>query len=268
MPRKPATRRAQPKAPTTSPHVYTSATPTRADTLQHHINLTIAQRILKTIDAAQWWHNTPRLADNMAAGAEWWHTALVARDQETINAQRLVIAENNADVAALANGLDLDVKHYENASARVLQFDAVAMAKRIEAASAKHKNTTRGRAKNANRHLKFECPKCGQAARAARPDRVMMCLGLFDLPHDPTLMEFDASSQPDYRHQDAAAGTACAPEATPTDTYSENISGDHSRSQAKLNATKAKIAARLAQPKPDALAELVNQDDPKAEFGF
>lgn len=218
----------------------------------------------------------------------WWHTALAEADAALIAAQAKAIAANNADVASLANGLSLDVKviaHTEakdaiSHSARVLQFDAVAMAKRIEAAAAKHKNRGPRGHRSANRHLAYHCPVCSvptekpdgttqwsNTIRASAADRVIMCAGRYGAQHEPALCEFDQSSQPDYRLADHAAGTAINPDATLTDAYSEAAlaHGDHSRSQAQIAARKAKYAAKLAAPAP---SPAPGSADDTSEFGF
>lgn len=147
----------------------------------------------------------------------WWHTAMAERDAAEIAARDAAIARNNGDVAALASGLDLDVKTIPIDTAnpgRIIQLDALAMARRIEAAKAQRTKGPRNHA-SANRHLAFHCPICstynekrGQwsnTVRASNPDRLIICAGTIDRPHDAVPMQFDHSSQPDYRLQDQAA---------------------------------------------------------------
>lgn len=204
------------------------------------------QAALASLLSARGIHLSP--ASPAFPGEEWWQSALAARDEAQIARQAAAIATNNHFVAATANGLDLDVHPVYDTG--ILQFDALAMAKRIEQAAAKHarKRLNQGRAKGANRHLKFECPKCGLPARASHPDRIMMCAGRYDAQHELTLMAFDPTSQPEYRHVDDAAGTAIAPEATPLDTYDDKALhfGQYSRSQSQLAANAKRLAAKLA----------------------
>jgi hypothetical protein len=194
------------------------------------------------------------------------------RDAAELAAARAAIERNNGDVAALAHGLSLDVKTHRAStsadslsfSATVLQFDAVAMAHRIEQAGAKRKNNTRGRAKNANRHLLYICPICSEritrgdkthwtnTVRASADDRIVLCGGRHGAQHQPTLMEFVLESQPDYRLADMAAGTAGSDQATTLDTYNEAalIQG-HNRSQASIAANSARYAAKIANLNPE-----------------
>ena len=215
--------------------------------------------------------------------AEWWQAALIDADAALIAAQRAAINENNAHVASIANGLSLDVKVTQATEAKdaiehhakVLQFDALAMAKRIEAANAKHKN--KQRSQSANRHLAYHCPTCSvwnekrqqwsNTIRASADDRLIMCAGRFGAEHPPALCEFDMGSQPDYRLADHAAGTAIAPDASPTDTYADTIHGQHNRSATKLAANKAKYrqivnATGIVQTNP------APRTDDTSEFGF
>ena len=200
---------------------------------------------------------------------------------------RETIARNNADVASIANGLSLDVKVYDSEQARVLQFDALAMAKRIEAAGAKHKNKGPRTHKSANRHLAYRCPKCSQqnpktgawsnTIRASASDRLIMCAGRYGAVHEPTLCEFDESSQPDYRLADAAADTAAnpdtavyIPEASPVGAHG-GTRGAHSRSAAKIAANKQRYANALhgigASAEP-AHSDRIGFAGDTNEFGF
>ena len=200
---------------------------------------------------------------------------------------RETIAQNNADVASIANGLSLDVKVYQSEQARVLQFDALAMAKRIEAAGAKHKNKGPRNHKGANRHLAYRCPACSRqnpktgawsnTIRASASDRLIMCAGRHGAVHEPTLCEFDESSQPDYRLADASADTAAnpdtavyIPEAAPVGAHG-GTRGAHSRSGAALAANKQRYANALhgigASAEP-AHSDRIGFADDKSEFGF
>lgn len=146
---------------------------------------------------------------------DWWHAALADRDAATLSSLRAAVDANNSEVRALASGLDLTVKIHTSDAARVLQFDALAMSRRIEAASAKHKNKGPRNHAGANRHLAYHCPVCSvsktkpdgsvqwsNTVRASAPDRIMMCAGRYGAQHEPALMVFDESSQPAYRLED------------------------------------------------------------------
>lgn len=206
--------------------------------------------------------------------SDFWHTALVERDAAVIATQARAIADNNANVASLANGLSLDVRVIEasdnNHTARVLQYDALAMAKRIEAANAKHKNRDKTRATNKNRHLKLVCPTCGLPARCSHLDRVLVCGGRFGATHEPAVMQPDEGSQPDYRLADAAAGSAIDPEAELAAELADGAKGQHDRSASQLASRKAHYAKQLAGlGNPQETADMVlAAADPTAEFGF
>lgn len=211
----------------------------------------------------------------------WYHAAYAERATSAAAQLANRITDHNRDVAAIASHLDLGAR--DRLGTGILQFDWAEMVKRIEQAAAKHKNNTRGRAKNANRHLAYHCPTCSErrekpdgtvqwtnTIRASASDRIIMCAGRHGAQHAPTLCEFDQASQPDYRLADDAAGTAIAPEATSLDTYSETAlaNGQHSRSAARIAAEKRRYAAKLAS---DDLADMLTPapaSDPTAEFGF
>ena len=154
---------------------------------------------------------SPAYRASEAAYVDCWHSLLSARDAVTLHTMRASIADNNADVAALSEGLGLEVKRV-GLGASILQFDALAMARRIEAASARHKNRDKGARghKGANRNLKYACPICQRSVRSAGSDRIVMCGGTYDRPHDMALCAFDPSSQPAYRQDDAATMAAQA----------------------------------------------------------
>ena len=190
------------------PRTWAKSSPVSATALQGHIEHTAAWQGALSWPAAQ------ELVHN--ANADWWHAAMAKADQGRMAILQSAIHANNSDVAALASGLDLGVRRIEGI---VLQYDAVAMSKRIAAAGAHHKNRpakARGSDK-ANRHLKYSCPVCGKAARSASHDRILLCGGYHSLPHKAELMIFDPGSQPDYRKADSAAlyaqeqGEDCAP---------------------------------------------------------
>lgn len=254
---------AQPVTP--SPTVYTSG----QSPLYAAINSARAHRICRAIE-----QGTARIHLDATRYVDDWHNLLVARDAHTIAFERAAKAAHNSDLTQIAYKVDLKASINEHG---IAEFDWQDMMRRIEAAAAKHKNTTRGRAKNANRHLQYICPVCSEqvtrggktswtnTVRASASDRVIMCGGRYSAQHAPTLMEFIPESQPGYRLADQAAGTAINPEGTATDTYSDAAlaNGTHSRSQAKLAANAAAYAAKLAHNPPPIPTELTEQD----EFG-
>lgn len=242
MARKTTKRRASARAASAargaSAHVYTPAQPPCEPRYSAaHINAAIALRLLRQI--------APLAAPSAYASPDWWQGALHARDAgaaaleaasasfgAAIALERAKVEAHNTRLVEAASLVTLTVR--DIAETGILSIDPA----EIMAEARRRKNKGKRGHKSANRWLAYGCPICTKeqerpngtiqrtnTVRCSADNRLIVCCGTHDAPHDQAIMYLIEESQPQYRlddkYQIEDAGQEQGAEAGHTQTQSQ-----------------------------------------------